>query len=410
MKMRPASLRWRVTLAFGVLGCVLSLLFATATIFITEHYESVMVDGMLVGLSEDVRARHARSRDHEFPLPGSRLLKGYVLRADGSGNVPAVLSALPLGTHEPDMGEDVEVYVGVFDLAGDRLILVIDMQEVETLELYLESVLAGIVVAGTAIAAWLGWILAGRTIAPVRVLAEAVEALPVRAEHTHLADDMASDELGRLAGAIDSYQARLVHSEDRERKFFADASHELRTPLSVVRGAAELLLEDAQLDGSSRERLRRLDRGVLTLTDLLDVMLRQARGISSALEEVDAATWLRESLADLNDRDNVSLHVEHPRLSLKPREAALVVRGLIRRLGRSEQTRKLDVIVRTNTIILCHAQDSGRASSNFRIIHSSDTQLGATLIGSLAASMNWTIDEGEAESGRITINLPAPQH
>lgn len=409
MRLRPASLRWRMTLAFGVLGCVLSLLFASATIFITEHYEEVMVEGMLNGLAQDMRERHARNPDQELSLPRSRLLQGYLRHSDGTSDVPAIFSTLPLGMQEPEMGEGKDVYVGVSDLAGDRLFIVIDMHEVEQLEIYLERVLAGIVVAGTGIAGWLGWLLAGRAIAPVRLLAESVESLPVQARPTHLAESIADDELGRLAMAIDGYQARLVQSEDRERKFFADASHELRTPLSVVRGATELLLEDRQLADASRERLRRLDRGVLTLTDLLDVMLRRARAISSPLETVDTEAWLRETLAGLDEGGEVSLHVEQPTLMLRPREARLVVRGLIRHLGRSEERRKLDVTVVANTITLRHARDASLRSGKVGIESSADAPVGTTLTGSLADRMEWTVDESQVDAGCITISLPSAQ-
>lgn len=409
MNVKPASLRWRVTLAFGVLGCLLSLLFASATTFITEHFEAIMAEGMIDGLSQELRERHAANPDRELALPHSRLLQGYLQHADGRSNVPAELSALPPGIQEFELesDKDAEVHVGVFDLDGDRLFLVIDMHEVEQLELYLERVLAGIVVAGTAISAWLGWLLAGRTIAPVRQLAEAVEALPPHAKRTRLAADMASDELGRLATAIDGYQERLIQTEERERKFFADASHELRTPLSVVRGATELLLDDGKIDNTSRERLRRLDRGVLTLTDLLEVMLRQARGLTSPMQTVDTETWLRETLADLDSGGDVNFEIGQATLCVKPREAGLVVRGLIRRLGRSEQTRELDVSVRANTITLRHALDSTRTSSGNHDDLANDTRLGATLTGRLAAEMNWSINEDQVESGRITIMLPA---
>jgi hypothetical protein len=85
----------------------------------------------------------------------------------------------------------------------------------------------------------------------------------------------------------------------------------------------------------------------------------------------------------------------------------LVVRGLVRRLGRSEQTRELDVRVRANSIILCHALDSERQSGRKHGGRPQESQLGATLIGRLAAEMGWTIDEDQVESGRITISLPS---
>jgi signal transduction histidine kinase len=51
-------------------------------------------------------------------------------------------------------------------------------------------------------------------------------------------------------------EARALGSEERMRRFVADASHELRTPLTSVRGLAEYGLQ--QDDAASREELLRL--------------------------------------------------------------------------------------------------------------------------------------------------------
>jgi signal transduction histidine kinase len=66
-----------------------------------------------------------------------------------------------------------------------------------------------------------------------------------------------------MLGTIeDAYQARAdgevraLQSEERMRRFAADASHELRTPLTSVRGVAEYGLQ--QGDTASREELLRL--------------------------------------------------------------------------------------------------------------------------------------------------------
>jgi two-component system OmpR family sensor kinase len=77
-------------------------------------------------------------------------------------------------------------------------------------------------------------------------------------------------EVGRLAEALDMMlasieaaylaradgEARAVRSQDRMRRFIADASHALRTPLTSVRGLAEYGLQ--QGDDASPEELLRL--------------------------------------------------------------------------------------------------------------------------------------------------------
>src|SRR6202044_1710160 len=77
-------------------------------------------------------------------------------------------------------------------------------------------------------------------------------------------------EVGRLAEALDTMlasieaayraradgEARALRSQERMRRFIADASHELRTPLTSVRGLAEYGLQ--QGDAATREELLRL--------------------------------------------------------------------------------------------------------------------------------------------------------
>ncbi len=407
MTQRSVSLRWRVTLAFGLLGLVLSGLFAGATTFITEHYEELLVDRMLESFSADLFARHSSTSTRTLALPTSHTLQGYLQHADGSGAVPEAYASLPLGMHEVDLGEDQDFRVGVFNLDGDRLYLAMNLADVEPLETYLEQILAAIVVFGTLIASWLGWLFAGRTIAPVRRLAEAVEALPSYAQPTQLALHVANDELGRLAKAIDSYQQRLMQADERERAFFADASHELRTPLAVIRGTAELLLDDDQLENQPRSRLERLDRGVQTLADLLEALLLLARGTKSPPESVDVVSWLSETLPEINAAGRLEVHrmPDTGPLLLRPREASLVVRGIVRRLDRSLELATIRVEVHSKELILGIPRDSTVTGDSGHAQESGDRRLGVTLIGRLAAQMDWVIDENQSAAGRISIRL-----
>jgi signal transduction histidine kinase len=78
-----------------------------------------------------------------------------------------------------------------------------------------------------------------------------------------------STEVGRLAESLNAMlarieaayrareegEARALDSEDRMRRFVADASHELRTPLTSVRGLAEFSLQQGA-DASPAELLR----------------------------------------------------------------------------------------------------------------------------------------------------------
>ena len=122
-------------------------------------------------------------------------------------------------------------------------------------------------------------------------------------------------EVGRLAGALDMMlgsiesayraradgEARALLSEDRMRRFIADASHELRTPLTSVRGLAEYGLQ--QGGRASPEELLRLmgliSREAGRMGRLVDDLLLLARFDSGrALERraVDLASIAAEAV------------------------------------------------------------------------------------------------------------------
>lgn len=409
MKRSATSLRRRVGLAYGLLGAVLSVMFAGATIFITEHYEQVLLDGILRDLAADLRSRHADLPQQVLSLPHTHMLSGYLRDADGKGNVPARLAGLAPGMQEVDLGEELSLRVGVFDLDRERLYLAINLADIEKLETGLNQILAFIVIAGTLIAGWLGWLFADRTIAPVRRLAEAVDALPDHAEVTQLALLTANDELGHLAAAIDAYQARLVEADVRERAFFADASHELRTPLAVVLGTTELLLDDDQPDAILHGRLLRLDRGAQTLADLLEVLLGLARGTVGTLERVDTESWLKQILGDIVEPGGSHLHIEAgaETLQLQRREAALVIRDIVRRLLRSASANGLEITVGSGHIMFSRSAKASSESAPGANHASGDRGLGATLSGRLATRMLWMVDESRLGSGEVGIRLPS---
>ncbi len=72
-------------------------------------------------------------------------------------------------------------------------------------------------------------------------------------------------EVGRLAGSLNGMlgqierafraqqdsEAAARQSEERMRRFVADASHELRTPLTSIRGFAELYRQGAVAEGAT---------------------------------------------------------------------------------------------------------------------------------------------------------------
>ena len=386
------SLRRRVTLASLALGFVLSLLFAGAVNVVVEDYEYILASELLHGQADDYSLRIANHLPAR--LPQTHRLSGF-----RAGDAPRY-AGFPPGVHEDPRNEDM--HVGVFDTSAGRLVFVMDLSDIEQLERHLNLLLAAVVVLGTAIAGWLGWMFAGAALAPVARLAGAVEALPTRPAPTSLEANVSHDELGRLARAIDAYQQRLVEADAHEQAFFADASHELRTPLAVVQGVAEVLLDDPDADRAQAARLQRLERGVQELGDLLETMLNLARRTPLQAETVDAAAFLWEAAGSLATADRpcaIAIDAQGT-LHLPRREAQLLLRGLMRRMVVPGTQGSLTLHQRDQRIdIRVDSDDPGASVTAQR----SDTGRAAALVDRLAQRMGWRI---EGDAGGVTLHLP----
>lgn len=408
------TLRRRIALAYSALGFVLSLLFALASFYLTEDYEKIVVTEILLGQAQDTAERLREQPD--FMLPHTPRLSGYLRRHDGSGFVPPDVADLPPGIHDVADAGDPGRHAGVFDIDAGRLTFVVSLGSIESLERYLLWFMLAVVVFGTAAGGWVGWLLAGRTIRPVRRLAAAVDALPPRPQATQLAQLVGDDELGRLARAIDAYQSRLVDADAAERTFFADASHELRTPIAVVQGAAEVLLDEAGANPVLRRRLARLERGMHELTDLINVLLGLARRSAYFPVRVDAHTLLEESAASLASTLEPSLlrvDIEAAGGVCVPRgEAVLALRGILRRLLQPGAAGTLRLRAQGERIELhyCGAP-AAPAAAHEPDASRSDRHLGLTLIGRFAQHLGWRLDEEFTDTGErcIVVLLPATE-
>jgi two-component system OmpR family sensor kinase len=92
-------------------------------------------------------------------------------------------------------------------------------------------------------------------------------------------------EVGRLGIALNAMLDRLERafsqqqaSEERLRRFLADASHELRTPLASIRGYAELFRMGAARDSEEMEKaMRRIEDEAARMGVLVEDLLTLAR-------------------------------------------------------------------------------------------------------------------------------------
>ncbi|HXF74404.1 MAG TPA: HAMP domain-containing sensor histidine kinase, partial [Actinomycetota bacterium] len=125
-------------------------------------------------------------------------------------------------------------------------------------------------------------------------------------------------EVGRLGLALNAMLARIEEafaerraSEERLRRFVADASHELRTPLTSVQGYAELFRRGAARDpealATAMRRIEEESARMAQLVDELALLARLDQGRALEREPVDLAALARAA----TDAARVA-HPDHP--------------------------------------------------------------------------------------------------
>jgi signal transduction histidine kinase len=145
-----------------------------------------------------------------------------------------------------------------------------------------------------------GWVIAGRVLAPLRAITSATRQISDANLQQRLAIDGPRDELTELADTIDGLLERLEVAFDAQRRFVANASHELRTPLTTMRatldvaaGKPEVPLQTQVLDAELRDDLDDADR----LVDSFLTLARAQHGELGTPASVALAKLVDDALA-----------------------------------------------------------------------------------------------------------------
>jgi len=148
-----------------------------------------------------------------------------------------------------------------------------------------------------AVALGVGYVLAGRALAPVAAITALAAAIGGADLHARLDLPLPDDELGRLARTFDAMLARIEDAFERQRRFTGDAAHELRTPLTLLRSQVDLALARPRSSDEYREALRGIDGDLERLTGLVGTLLTLARADTGQLPLDRAALDLAATVA-----------------------------------------------------------------------------------------------------------------
>ncbi|MDQ0894775.1 sensor histidine kinase [Agromyces ramosus] len=197
-----------------------------------------------------------------------------------------------------------------------RTVLALPLGDVNAQTAQLALTAAIVAAAGLVLALAIGSVVVRRALSPlaeVTATAQRVSELPLERGDVALAERVPVDdertEVGRLGtafnrmlGHVASALSAREQSEQKVRRFVADASHELRTPLASIRGYAELTrLHGGELPPDVVHAIGRIESESVRMTELVEDLLLLARldeGRELATLPVDLGRIVVEAVGD----------------------------------------------------------------------------------------------------------------
>jgi two-component system heavy metal sensor histidine kinase CusS len=155
-----------------------------------------------------------------------------------------------------------------------------------------------------------GWWIAGRSLRPMRQIAETAERMTASGLDQRIPAANEDPEIARVIQVLNRMMDRLEASFRQANRFSADASHELKTPLAIMQGELQSALHEAAPGSREQQtfsnlleetqRLKTITRSLLLLAQADAGQLKLSRepvNLSAVLENlVEDAKILAEEL------------------------------------------------------------------------------------------------------------------
>ncbi len=203
----------------------------------------------------------------------------YLDVATSAGQVR--LAVVPVSTDGPATGTYVVAHATGQERAGLRALL---------------RVYALVAVGALAATGLVGWLVAGRLLAPLRSLREAA-ARTAAEDLTERIDVTGDDDVAALARSYNAMLDRLQTSFEVQRQFLDDAGHELRTPLTILSGHLQVLdVDDPAAVAETRALLLDETDRMSRLVDDMVLLAKARRPDFLRLGPVDLAVLIDDVL------------------------------------------------------------------------------------------------------------------
>ncbi len=336
------SLRVQLTVVIVVLlslGIVILSVIATTALrgFWFDRVDEQLAGGMGPFATSSAPPPPDNAVENQRPRPPSSFYLTFVY-ADGrapvvlstsasdSGPAPAIptvaelpgLQGQPFNVGSVAAGPEWRVLVKPLAEEEGWAVAAVSMADMQATmrQLILLQALVGLAVV--IIAGAVGYVIVRRSLRPLDDMADAAQQITAGDLSVRAAEDGVTSEVSALAASFNTMVTRIEDSfaaqkesenqarasEERMRRFVADAGHELRTPLTSIRGYAELLEQGAAVDsGEAVARIQSEARRMGELVDDLQLLARLDEDRPLDLVDLDLRQVVGEAVASAKTVD-----------------------------------------------------------------------------------------------------------
>jgi heavy metal sensor kinase len=160
------------------------------------------------------------------------------------------------------------------------------------------AIIPGALILGS----FLGWVMAGRALTPVKDVAQAAQRISGSNLSLRIPTRRAGDELDYLILTFNRMIERLESSFQQIKQFSTDVSHELRTPITGIRGQLEVALFTAKTTEQYREAIFNALQDIDRLSQIVRALLLLSQAESGQLVLQKSRLNLTEVVQDLVDQ------------------------------------------------------------------------------------------------------------
>ncbi|HWC97346.1 MAG TPA: ATP-binding protein [Candidatus Sulfopaludibacter sp.] len=253
---------------------------------VSTTYEDIGIDK-----PADIQAR-VRKAQQDYK-PGVASVPTWSTPSDSSGARYLIRSVVTFDKRGSDPGRGVPFFVALGTSLGEND---------KILRNYTWRVFIGIIPSGLIIGSFLGWILAGRVMTPVREVAHAAQRISGSNLSLRIPTRQADDELDYLILTFNRMIERLEASFQQMKQFSTDVSHELRTPITAIRGQLEVALFTAKTTDQYREAIFNALQDIDRLSQIVRALLLLSQAESGQLVLQKSRLNLCEVVQDLVDQ------------------------------------------------------------------------------------------------------------